>query len=158
MAEVREPPAVLSRWRSPARVAALVMVPVYAWWVTSFRPFTWPIRIATAVPGVLLLVLAARDRRVRVPLRAWFASWRLTASAQQPPLPLWRRIVWRAGTVVWSLLIVAISTWEVMARLHAPRSLYPTLSSISGSVTRVHAVRFLAFVLWLLFGRDLLRR
>jgi hypothetical protein len=162
MAEVREPSAVQSRWRTPARVAAPVTVLVYAWWVTSFRAFTWPIRIATAVPGVLLLllllVLAVRDRRVRVPLRAWFASWRLTASAQQPPLPLWRRIVWRAGTVVWSLLIVAISTWEVMARLHAPRSLYPTLSSISGSVTRVHAVRFLAFVLWLLFGRDLLRR
>jgi hypothetical protein len=51
-----------------------------------------------------------------------------------------------------------ISTWELLARLHASRSLYPTLSSLSDSVTRVHAVRFLAFVLWLLFGRDLLRR
>jgi hypothetical protein len=57
MAEVREPSAVQSRWRTPARVAAPVTVLVYAWWVTSFRAFTWPIRIATAVPGVLLLVL-----------------------------------------------------------------------------------------------------
>jgi hypothetical protein len=103
-------------------VAAISAVLVYAWWVTYFRAFSWPIRIATAVPGVLLLVLAARDRRVRAPLRAWFASWRLTTAGQRPP-PLWRRIVWRAGTVVWSLLIVAVSAWEVMARLHAPRSL-----------------------------------
>jgi hypothetical protein len=101
-------------------------------------------------------VLASRDRRVRVPLRVWFASWRLTTI--DPRLPLWRRVVWRSGTVAWTLLIVAISAWEVLARLHAPRSLYPTLSSLSDAATRLHALRFLAFVLWLLFGRDLLRR
>jgi hypothetical protein len=140
-------------------VAAVAAVLVYAWWVTDFRAFTWPIRVATAIPAVVLLVAAARDRRVRVPLRAWFASWRLTTGdGPERPRPLWRRVVWRGGTVVWSLLIVAVSGWELMARLHAPRSLYPTLSSLSDSATRLHAVRFLAFVLWLLLGRDLLRR
>lgn len=150
--------AVLGRWRSPARVAAVTAVLAYSWWVTTFRPFTWPMRIATAIPGVLLLLLAARDQRRRSALRTWVASWRLLNGGHDQPLPLRRRIIWRGGTVVWTLLILAISAWELLARLHTPRSLYPTLSSLSDSVTRVHAVRFLAFVLWLLFGRDLLRR
>ena len=158
MADVRASAAVQGRWRTPARVAAVAAVLVYAWWVTDFRAFTWPIRIATTIPAVVLLVVAARDRRPRLPLREWFSSWRLTTGDQRPERPLWRRVVWRGGTVVWTLLIVAVTAWEVMARLHAPRSLYPTLSSLSDSATRAHAVRFLAFVLWLLFGRDLLRR
>lgn len=149
---------VQGRWRSPARLGAVTAVLVYSWWVTTFRPFTWPMRITTAIPGVLVLVLAARDRRRRAALRAWFATWRLVLEERDRQLPLRRRIVWRGGTVVWSLLIATISAWELLARLHAPRSVYPTLSSLSNSVTRVHAVRFLAFVLWLLFGRDLLRR
>lgn len=158
MAEVRPLGAIQGRWRSRALVAGIGAVLVYSWWVTTFRPFTWPIRIATAIPGLLLLVVAARDRRRRAALRAWVASWRLVAEEPDPPLPLRRRVVWRGGTVVWSLLIAAIASWELLARVHAPRSIYPTLSSLSDSVTRVHAVRFLAFVLWLLFGRDLLRR
>jgi hypothetical protein len=158
MAEVRAPAAVQGRWGTPARVAAVAVVLVYAWWVTDFRAFTWPIRIATTIPALVVLLLAGRDRRVRMPLRSFFASWRLTTGGQPPARPLRRRVVWRAGTVVWSLLIVAVSAWELQARLHAPRALYPTLSSLSDSATRLHAVRFLAFVPWLLFGRDLLRR
>lgn len=158
MAEVRPLGAVQGRWRSPARVAAVATVLAYSWWVTSFRPFTWPMRLATAIPGVLLLVLAARDQRGRAALRAWVASWGLRVDPSGPRRPPRRRIAWRAGTVVWCLLIAAISMWELLARVNAPRSLYPTLSSLTDSVTRLHAVRFLAFVLWLLFGRDLLRR
>jgi hypothetical protein len=139
-------------------VAAVATVLVYSWWVTSFRPFTWPTRLATAIPGVLLLALAARDQRGRTALRAWVASWGLLVDRSGPRRPPRRRIAWRAGTVVWCLLIAAISMWELLARVNAPRSLYPTLSSLTDSVTRLHAVRFLAFVLWLLFGRDLLRR
>ena len=149
---------VQGRWRSPARVAVVTAVLGYSWWVTTFRPFTWPMRITTAIPGVLVLALAARDRRPRAALRAWVVTWRLVLEERDRQLPLRRRIVWRGGTVVWSLLIATISAWELLARLNAPRSSYPTLSSLSNSVTRVHAVRFLAFVLWLLFGRDLLRR
>jgi hypothetical protein len=158
MAEVRPLEAIQERWRTPARAAAVIAVLAYAWWVTTFRPFTLPIRISTAIPGVFLLALAARDQRRRTDLRAWVASWRLVTDKRDPALPLRRRIVWRGWTVVWTLLIVTISTWELMARLHASRPVYPTLSSLSDSVTRLHAVRFLAFVLWLLFGRDLLRR
>jgi hypothetical protein len=139
-------------------VAAVATVLAYSWWATDFRPFTLPIRLATAIPGVLLLALAARDQRGRSALRAWVASWGLLVDRSEPRRPPRRRIAWRAGTVVWTLLIAAISTWEVLARVQAPRSLYPTLSSLSDSVTREHAARFLAFVLWLLFGRDLLRR
>jgi hypothetical protein len=114
-------------------------------------------RITTAIPGVIVLLLAARDHRRRAAFRAWVASWHLVQGGQESS-PVRRRVVWRAGTMVWALLIAAISVWELLARLHTPRSLYPTLSSLSDSVTRVHAVRFLVFVLWLLFGRDLLRR
>lgn len=152
--------AVQGRWRSPARVAAIVSVLAYSWWVTTFRPFTWPIRIATAVPAVFLVLLAFRDRRRRTGLRSWVSSWHLVEredeDGREPPL--WRRVVWRGGTVAWILLIVGITAWELLARFHTPRSAYPTLSSLSDSVTRMHAVRFLAFVLWLLFGKDLLRR
>ena len=160
MAEVRPLEAVQRRWRSPSRVAALVSVLAYSWWVTTFRPFTWPIRIATAIPGVFVLLLAAGDRRPRPGVRAWVASWHLLVQdeAGQEQGPPWRRVVWRGGTVAWTLLIVSISIWELLAKFHTPRSIYPTLSSLSDSLTRVHAVRFLAFVLWLLFGRDLLRR
>ncbi|HZD74922.1 MAG TPA: hypothetical protein VE776_13745 [Actinomycetota bacterium] len=147
---------VQGRWRSPTRVAVVVSVLLYSWWATTFRPFTWPIRIGTAVPAVFLVLLAARDHRRRSALRTWVASWHLVEEGE--PAPLWRRVVWRAGTMYWTALIAAISIWELAARLHTPRSLYPTLSSLSGSVTRMHAVRFLTFVLWLLFGRDLLRR
>ncbi|HZD38384.1 MAG TPA: hypothetical protein VE664_07065 [Actinomycetes bacterium] len=136
---------------------AVVSVLLYSWWVTTFRPFTWPIRIGIAIPAAFLVLLAGRDSRRRSALRTWVASWRLV-HARREPTPLWRRVVWRAGTVYWTLLIAAISIWELAARLHTPRSAYPTLSSLSDSVTRMHAVRFLAFVLWLLFGRDLLRR
>jgi hypothetical protein len=58
MAEVRPLEAVQRGWRSPARVAALVSVLAHSWWVTTFRPFTWPIRIATAIPGVFVRFLA----------------------------------------------------------------------------------------------------
>jgi hypothetical protein len=67
-------------------------------------------------------------------------------------------VVWRRGTVAWTVLIVGISVWELVARFHSPRSVYPTISSLMDSITRIHGMRFLAFVLWLLFGRDLLRR
>jgi hypothetical protein len=157
MAEVRPLEAVQGRWRSSARVAVIVSVLAYSWWVTTFRPFTVPIRVGTAVPAVFLILLAIRDRHRRIPLRTWVASWHLVEGGQEPA-PLWRRVVWRRGTVAWTVLIVGISVWELVARFHSPRSVYPTISSLMDSITRIHGMRFLAFVLWLLFGRDLLRR
>ena len=146
-----------TRWRA-ARLLMVGAVLAYSWWVTTFRAFTWPMRVGTAVPGVVLLLVAARDRRRRLALRAWLSEWLAVLGEARPAVPVRRRVAWRAGTVVWSLLIAAIAGWELMARLHAPRAIYPTLSSLSDSVTRLHPVRFIAFVLWLLFGRDLLRR
>lgn len=150
--------AVQRRWRPAIRALAVVGVLAYSWWATTFRPFTRPIQIVTAIPGVVVLLIAARNRRRRLGLRVWLSEWKLALSEAHPATAMRHRVAWRAGTVVWSLLIAAIAGWELVARLNAPRSMYPTLSSLSDSVTRLHSVRFLAFVLWLLFGRDLLRR
>ena len=141
-------------WRAAAAAAVLA----YSWWVTTFRSFTWPIRIATALPGAVVLVAAWRDRRRRSSLRAWLSVWRAVLGRAHRSLPVKARVAWRAATVVWSLLIAAVAGWELMARLHSPRTEYPTISSMVGSLTQSHAVRFAVFVLWLLFGRDLLRR
>jgi hypothetical protein len=157
MAWLSEPRSLAGR-RLAARAAVAATVLAYSWWATALRSFTWPMRVATALPGVALLVAASRDRRRRGSLRAWLSGWRAVLGSAHPRLPVRSKVAWRAGTVVWSLLIAAIAGWELIARLHGPRSQYPTISSMAGSLTQPHAVRCLVFVLWLLFGRDLLRR
>lgn len=157
MAGLSESRPVVAR-RLAGRAAIAVAVLAYSWWATTFRPFTWPIEVATAVPGVVLFFAAARDRRRRISLRAWRSEWREVLRGAYRSLPVEGKVAWRAGTVVWSLLIAAVTSWELMARLHSPRSEYPTISSMADSLTQSHAIRFLVFVLWLLFGRDLLRR
>jgi hypothetical protein len=148
----------LARRRLPGRAAAVAAVLAYSWWATTFRPFTWPIRITTALPGVVLFAAAARDHRGRARLRALLSEWRAVLGDTRSHLPVRGKVAWRAGTVVWSLLIAAIAGWELMARLNGPRSQYPTISSMVDALTQSHTIRFLVFVLWLLFGRDLLRR
>ncbi len=144
--------------RLAGRAAVVATVLAYSWWATTFRAFTWPMRITTALPGVVLFAAAARDHRRRAGLRAWLSQWRTVLGDAHPYLPIRSKVAWRAGTVVWSLLIAAIAGWELMARLNGPRSQYPTISSMADALTQSHAIRFLVFVLWLLFGRDLLRR
>jgi hypothetical protein len=144
--------------RLAGRAAAVATVLAYSWLATTFRAFTWPMRITTALPGVVLFAAAARDRRRRARLRVWLSQWRTVLGGAHPYLPVRSKVAWRAGTMVWSLLIAAIAGWELMARLNGPRSQYPTISSMVGALTQPHAIRFLVFVLWLLFGRDLLRR
>ncbi|HZD75158.1 MAG TPA: hypothetical protein VE776_14925 [Actinomycetota bacterium] len=157
MAELSGSRALAGR-RLAARAAIVATVLAYSWWATTFRSFTWQMRITTALPGVVLLAAAARDHRKRITLRAWLSEWRTVLGDSHPSLPVRSKVAWRAGTVVWSLLIAAISGWELMARLNSPRPQYPTISSMAGALTQSHAVRFLVFVLWLLLGRDLLRR
>lgn len=157
MAGLSEPRPVSARGLA-GRAAIAVAVLAYSWWTTTFRPFTWPIEITTVLPGVVLFFAAARDPRRRISLRAWRSEWREVLRGTHRSLPVARKVAWRAGTVVWSLLIGAATSWELMARLHSPRSEYPTISSMADSLTQSHAIRFVVFVLWLLFGRDLLRR
>jgi hypothetical protein len=157
MAGLSESRPVSAR-RLAGRAAIAAAVLAYCWWATTFRPFTWPIRIATALPGVVLFIAAARDRRRRISLRAWRSEWREALRGAHHSLPVESKVAWRAGTVVWSLLIAAVAGWELMARFHSSRSEYPTISSMADSLTQSHAIRFLVFVLWVQFGRDLLRR
>ena len=167
-------PELRGHERVPARMAGLsgpttaaarrlawggaVAVAAYSWWATTFGPFTLAMRITTALPGVALLVATARDRRRRITLRAWLSEWRAVLGDEHPSLPVMSKVDWRAGTVVWSLLVAAITGWELRALMHSPRSRYPTISSIMDWLTQSHTVRSLVFVLWLLFGYDLLRR
>lgn len=157
MAGLSESRPVAAR-RLAGRAATAIAVLAYCWWATTFRAFTWPIRITTALPGVVLLIAAARDRRRRIKLRVWVSEWRAALKGAHRSLPVESKVAWRAGTAVWSLLIAAVASWELMARFHSPRSEYPTISSMADSLTQSHPIRFLVFVLWLLFGRDLLRR
>jgi hypothetical protein len=134
--------------------AACAGVVAWAWWATSLRPFTWPARVAISVPVLVVLGDAFRRSGDRLHLVVWLARWRqgLTSSPRSRPPGL------RAGSTVWAALIAAIAAWELVALFGSPRASHPTLSSISGPILAVHPARFLAFLLWLALGRDLLRR
>jgi hypothetical protein len=141
----------LSRARTAAAWAALL---AWAWWATGVRPFTWPARVALALPSLVVLGAAFRRRGGRPPLRVWLAGWRRLLGAPPPRRPPGLL----AGAVVWGALVAAIGAWELAALFGQPRPDHPTLSSISGPVLAVHPARFLVFLLWLALGRDLLRR
>jgi hypothetical protein len=134
--------------------AAWPAVLAWAWWATSLRPFTWPARVAIAAPALVVLGDAFRRRGGRLRLGVWLAALHQALTSPPP----WRPAGLLAGGVVWAGLVAAVAAWELVALFGSPRTSHPTLSSISGPVLAVHPARFLAFLLWLTLGWDLLRR
>jgi hypothetical protein len=120
--------------RSGAVLVALAVA--YSWVAAGFHPFTWPMRIATALPIVFAL----------------FVAWRRSDGERVSA-----RGRYRAGLWVWATLLVLLIVWELIAYAGSPRHDHPTLSSIAETVMSTQAARAAVFATWLAVGAGLLR-
>jgi hypothetical protein len=109
---------------------------LYSWAAAYWRPFTWPMYIATALPIVAVLVV---DRRHDRP-----------AENDRPPR--------RSGLAVWAGLFALALVWELAAYFASPRQDHPTLSTIADNIMSTHLGRTAAFALWLALGSVLFFR
>jgi hypothetical protein len=130
----------------------------YLWAASSLEPFSWPARITIGVLGVGVLALAGQARRRRMTLRQWWLTWRAALRHDAAHAREHSGLAWRVASVAWGGLIVVVIVWELTAVFSSPRFAHPTLSSITDPVLRYHAARFVAYLLWLALGIDLLRR
>jgi hypothetical protein len=115
-------------------LAVLLAAAISAWVAAGFHPFTWPMRIAVAVP-----VLVAVGFQWRQPGP--------NPVAEPAPTPSYRRCV-----MAWTGLLVLATAWELTALFSSPRDDHPTLSSIGDDVMRTHPGRAVTFALWLVLG------
>lgn len=103
---------------------------VYAWWAVGLTPFSGEATVAVVVPGLVAMVIGARQRRPRM----------------------------AAGVGWWGALLGLVVAWQLAAFVQHPRSEHPTLSSLTNALLDSHAARAVAFVLWLVAARELARR
>jgi hypothetical protein len=140
------------------KVVILALLAAYAWWAAGVRTFTWPARLLTGVPGLLLVLLGFLTPGVRHPTRTsgldarhhlgTYRARRRAGLDVDPAAFL--------GGAAWSLVVCAALAWELYAYTHGPRGAYPTLSSVIGELERNHIARTLALMLWVVAGWDLL--
>jgi hypothetical protein len=124
---------------SRRRTGAVVGVAAaYALGAAATRPFTWPADVMTAVPIVLMAVLAV-------------ARWpahprpRPVADGTHPYLP-------------WLALVAVVVAWELATYLaHGPRGSHPTLSSMADALDHHYPLKALVFFGWLCLGASVLR-
>jgi hypothetical protein len=113
----------------------------YALGAATTTPFTWAANIVTAVPIVVLVVLAF----VRWPAR---------------PQPLVLPAPQRAGHPYrpWSVLVVVVAAWELVEYLaRGSRGAHPTLSSMADAVGRHYVGTAVLFFAWLCLGGLIVR-
>jgi len=122
------------RLRAPAIGGAAA----YAGLAATFAPFSWPMRLATAFPCVILVGVATH--------RGWLRDGPVDGA------PL-RALGLATGLV----LLAAIGSFQLSLYLSAPRADYPTLSSLAGSAFEHLPVRATAFAAWLASGWYLVR-
>jgi hypothetical protein len=106
----------------------------YGWWFTGLTPFRRDATRAWLLAVAALVLAGATHRRLRhetavAPTRAS-----------------------RSGVALWSALVVAVVTWELLALRSSPRSEHPTISSFVESVEQWHVVRLALFAGWLTVG------
>jgi hypothetical protein len=108
----------------------------YAAVAASFTPLTWPAMLATLPPLVV-------------------AGWVAVRPADRPAgRPLGRRRI-----AAWVLVIVAGTVWELLALVRAPRTDYPTVSSIVSPLAGSQWwFRFVGYLCWFAAGWWLVRR
>jgi hypothetical protein len=136
-----EPPAGHEPQRpSPRRAVLLVVLVAYALFAASTTAFTRSANIATAVPIVVVVVLAV----ALWPLRA--RPLTLGPAAGHP---------WRA----WVCVFGAVVAWEVAEyAARGSRADHPTLSSMLDAVNRFYGLKVIVFFLWLYLGAAIVRR
>ena len=123
-------------------MAALAAAAVYALCAATTTPFTWAANVVTAVPIVVLAVLAlARWPAHPEPLRL--------PEAQRVRHPYRPWVVLSAGVVAWELV-------EYLAR--GSRAAHPTLSSMLDALDRHYAGTAVLFFCWLCLGALIVQR
>jgi hypothetical protein len=140
-----EPPMVLARVRSGLARSSipLLLIPavLFALVIGWFGRYSVVPSLAVAAVGAFGIALA------------WHGPLR--------DEPLER--VERSGKVLWMLVIVALSVWELtnlflQPTLSTNSYRHPTISVLSDPLLRTHLGRWVALVLWLRIGWGLLRR
>ncbi len=130
-------------WRE---LALLIAAAAYAVGAASTTAFTWPADVVTAIPIVVLAVLAAVrwPRRPRPRPRLQSQSQPFEAQAGREPAHPFR---------AWVVLLVAIVAWELAEYLaRGSRGAHPTLSSMADALDRFLALKALVFFAWLCLG------
>ncbi len=123
-------PVTRVRWPVVAVVAGALF---YSWVASGLRPFTYPERVAVAIPLVISAIAVLRIPRTDV-----YGT--------------------RRGTWVWGALFAALVVWELVSFGLSPRVDHPTLSSIGDWLMSTHPGRFGTFAVWLGVGYWLFRR
>jgi hypothetical protein len=128
---------MMMRGMKLGRLFVLVALVAYGWWVTSLEAFSVAATVAVVGSGCVAVVAGLAWRRRH-------------ASAHAVPTPIETR-----GVSGWGAIAVAVVAWQVAAYLQAPRSEHPTVSSITNTMLDAHAVRALAFAIWLFLAARL---
>jgi hypothetical protein len=135
------PPALLASVRrtvSPRGAATGCALLAYGWWLTGRQPFTLGALFALLGAAAATIALAARHH-VRNARDAPHAGMRHA-----------RYVV--ASAFAWSLAVVVVVSWELLAWFSQPRSEHPTISSLLEHAMHHHGLRFVVYLLWLALG------
>jgi multidrug transporter EmrE-like cation transporter len=128
-------------WSPPAAVAAAMVA--YAAVATLYEPFSWPMRVAVALPAAAVVALAVRRGWLGGVLRV---GWARSAVPRSPGMAVW------VGLGVWVLLLAALTVFQLAVFTSNPREVYPTLSSLANATFDDWWVRIAAFATWLWVG------
>jgi len=123
----------------PLPVTGFLGALAYAGVVATFTPFTWPMRVAVALP--MVSVVAAAVAR----------GWHRQGSLEAAP-------VRTTGLATGLVLLALVGVFELALYVSAPRDEYPTMSSIAGEALGAWPVRAAAFLTWLGAGWYVVRR
>jgi hypothetical protein len=125
------------------QVGALIAGGALAAAAAATTPFTWEADAVTAFPLVVVAVLVV----VMWPLRRPSLPRIAPASPRAHPF---------AG---WLAVLTAFIAWELVNYLaRGSRADHPTFSSMTDAVDRFRALKAVLFLLWLLLGREVVRR
>jgi hypothetical protein len=113
----------------------------YALGAATTTPFTWAANVVTALPIVVLVVLA-------------FVRW--PARPQPLVLPVPQRV--RHPYRPWAVLVVVVVAWELVEYLaRGSRGAHPTLSSMADALDRHYLGTAVLFFAWLCLGALIVR-
>lgn len=130
------PDAAPARGRTLAVAAVIVVALGYSWVAGHLTTFSRPAEVATFVPGLLAVVVAAR----------------ITPRSSCRPDRSTR------GWLAWWLILLALTAIEVVALALGATHSHPTISDLVNPLLSTTPGRAAAFALWLGFGYWLIRR
>lgn len=128
-------------WCPPT--AAVVAIVAYAGLATRVEPFSWPMRVAVALPSIAVAALAVRRGWLRGALSI---EWARSILPRSPGIAVW------VGLGVWVLLLAVLTVFQLALFTSNPREVYPTLSSLANATFDDWWVRIAAFATWLWVG------